>query len=739
MNFKKINDIDDVALNILRQRYFREGETTWEQVAKRVVDWVMPPEYPEQKEEVLEMISNRYMIPNSPCLVNAGTPNSGLSACFVVDFKDTIEDIYKTKLDFALIARKGGGCGTTLSKIRPEGSMVNGSTHGYAGGPIKFANTISHDMEALTQAGFRDMAIMFSMSARHPDIKKFITAKQEEGVFTNANISVIVDDDFMESVKKDDSYWTEFNGKKYECVLAREIFDMIVEGAWKNGEPGIQFYERMNSGPYFETGQEILNTNPCLHPDTMIETVNGRVPIKDIKEPTYVYTVGEDGKLTIKKASASWVSKRGAKTIKLMLRNNKELIVTPEHKICSRKRGWVEAKDLYVGEEIVTLDRARRGTRYSGIKLSIEPNRDYRMEHRFIYEGLNWQIDKSPAELRSKFLGKPRIVSIEEGPVVDVYDIEVEDTHNLIANYIVVHNCGEIPAPPNGVCNLASIDVSKFVDEGGNTNWELLGQATILTTIFLDWAIDKNGYPTSDIFHWALANRPIGIGIMGLADYYIKKKMVYGSPESVKELEALMSWIWSFANGESVRRGCNLGIPSECMKLKSKRRNITLLTVAPTGSISLIAGCSSGIEPIFSEVTVRQDKTGTYYMQHPMAGEPYFRCAVSANGATEVTWKEHLDILAAAQKYVDSGVSKTINFPQMTRKETIANAFMYAWETKIIKGVTVYRNGSRNQEVLSPKNLKKDKCPVCGHDLIFESGCKKCENIDCGWSVCTVG
>jgi ribonucleoside-diphosphate reductase alpha chain len=96
--------------------------------------------------------------------VNAGKPGAGLAACFVVDFPDTIEGIYKTKLDFALIARKGGGCGTSLTKIRPEGSKVAGSTHGYAGGGVKFADTISHDADALTQSGFRSMAIMFTES-----------------------------------------------------------------------------------------------------------------------------------------------------------------------------------------------------------------------------------------------------------------------------------------------------------------------------------------------------------------------------------------------------------------------------------------------------------------------------------------------------------------------------------------------------------------------------------------------
>jgi len=162
--FEKKRNISKVAQNILQKRYYSPGEKSWEDVANRVIEWVIPDAPSERKELTRKMITNTYFVPNSPCLVNSGKPTGGLSACFVVDFPDTIEGIYKTKLDFALIARKGGGCGVSLSQIRPEGSPVAGSTHGYAGGPLKFADTISHDADALTQSGFRAMAIMFTQS-----------------------------------------------------------------------------------------------------------------------------------------------------------------------------------------------------------------------------------------------------------------------------------------------------------------------------------------------------------------------------------------------------------------------------------------------------------------------------------------------------------------------------------------------------------------------------------------------
>jgi len=128
--------------------------------------------------------------------------------------------------------------------------------------------------------------------------------------------------------------------------------------------------------------------------------------------------------------------------------------------------------------------------------------------------------------------------------------------------------------------------------------------------------------------------------------------------------------------------------------------------------------------------------TGTYQIFHPDCETDYFRCAVSSNGAQEVTWKEHILVQTQIQKYVDSGVSKTINFPNKTHRETIGDAFILAWKLKA-KGITVYRNGSREKEVLSPKNIKKDKCPVCDADLIKEAGCKHCSK--CDFSVCEIG
>jgi len=275
---------------------------------------------------------------------------------------------------------------------------------------------------------------------------------------------------------------------------------------------------------------------------------------------------------------------------------------------------------------------------------------------------------------------------------------------------------------------LGSLDLSKFLNKNKEIDYEKLELATRFGVQFLDSVIDVSSFPTKDIETWAKENRAIGLGIMGLADLFLLKKIAYGSEESIEELSKILDFINKIAESESINLGQKYGMPIECEKLETPRRNITILTCAPTGTISLIGGCSSGIEPIFSEITVRNDKTGTYTFENNLADKEYFRCAVSSNGATEVTWEEHIKILSTAQKYIDSGVSKTINFPTHTRRETMGKAVVMAWKENC-KGVAMYRNGSRKTEVLTPKNLKKDRCPICGNDMVELKGklrCTKC-------------
>ena len=541
------------AENVLQSRYFKNGETTWEEVIDRVCQHMHVDD-----QNTREMLLHRYMIPNTPTLVNAGT-KSGLSACYVLDIQDSIDDIYETKFDVAKIARSGGGVGISLSHLRPDGDKVKGSSHELAAGPVAFAHTISVDAMALTQSGsLRPMALMFVMDVSHPDIRKFITAKSEEGVITNANISVLVDDYFMEAVTNNGKYNLEFNGTIYETVDAKEIFDLIAKHAHKNGEPGLLFKNKTNNNtPYKYDNRPIFATNPC----------------------------------------------------------------------------------------------------------------------------------------------------------------------------------GEIPAPDNAVCNLASLNLSAFVKEYEGkvfVDTDLLRDATIRTVGFLDKVITHNSYPTKDIQDFVDRYRPIGLGIMGLADVFLKLGITYGSPESLQLLDEMMEVIQHAAETTSITLGTMYGVPEGCQNLPQPRRHITWGSIAPTGSISLIAGCSSGIEPVFSSVIYRVDGTGTYTIPHPLANTEHFVSAINNDPDKVVPVRAHLDMLSVAQKRIDSGVSKTINLPNEATVKNVAEAVLVAWTDPYIKGVALYRDGSREVQVLS----SVDQCPECEAPLQADGGCESCPA--CGYSLCAI-
>jgi ribonucleoside-diphosphate reductase alpha chain len=789
--------LSEIAQQVLEKRYIHKdlGETSWEDVVERVVNHVLEDKpilgFDSPKQSLRQLILDRYFVPNSPTLVNAGTAISGLSACYVVPFTDSIEGIAKTKYDFMKICQKGGGCGTTLSNIRPEGMRVGGSTHSKAAGPIKFFNTICEDMKAMTQAGFREMAMMGTMSVYHPDIEKFIRAKEEEGVMHTTNLSVMADDAFMKTAI-DGGEWTTYFKVSNDCDAdwnkdvhsmvrkfnASKLLDLIAEHAWRNGEPGIIFSDAVNyDTPYKHTGQTIDSTNPCIHPDSLVETIDGRIRIADIKEPTMVYTRDVDGSLGLSRASASWVSRKDTSVMRITTRNGKQIKVTPDHLVLTHS-GWKRAGRIRLGDRIVQLCRARRGAAYSGVKLTTEHNRAYRMEHRLIAEGVygplgnkdvhhidgdtyNNAIDNlevinhkehskytatfdnpqahqvrgadgmfvstgispktivpMPKQLRSNMKNNFGNVVVDIEPnyeTVDVYDISVVNTNNFIADFMVVHNCGEQPLPPYGTCNLGSLDVSKFIKRQDNAkpmiDYEGLADCVKLGVIFLDSVIDVAEWPLPEIKEWVEANRPIGLGVMGFADLLLELEIPYGSEESIRLSEELVSWIYDSALEASVKLGKIRGMPENNKLLPEPRRNVTLLSIAPTGSIALIAGCSHGIEPIFAPTTVRVDKTGTYTIPHARAGANYFRSAVNDDGEKAVSWREHINIQAAWQRWVDSGVSKTINLPHDATIKDVRDGIVMAWKNGC-KGITVYRDNSRDKQVLNQEKFYQDDAPV---------------------------
>lgn len=313
--------------------------------------------------------------------------------------------------------------------------------------------------------------------------------------------------------------------------------------------------------------------------------------------------------------------------------------------------------------------------------------------------------------------------------------------------------CGEQPLLPYESCNLGSIDVSRFVNEDGKMEWDHLRQTVRTAVRFLDNVVDANVYVLPEIEAITKGNRKIGLGVMGFADMLIKRGIRYDTEEGLKAAEELMK----FVNQEGHKASAELGeekgnFPNFSGSILKKswktQRNATVTTVAPTGTISIIAGCSQGIEPLFaiayvrevgetlgrtlvevnplfentalregfySEELIKEISRRTSIQDLKEIPEKWRRLFVAAH---DITAEMHVRMQAAFQKYTDNAVSKTINFPNWATPNDVEKAYMLAWKLGC-KGITVYRHGSREAQVLRPIESEgsvadfSKACPIC--------------------------
>ena len=270
--------LSENAVKVLERRYLakdKKGKVTetpsgmFRRVARNLsfaeLEYGASEEIRSQVEEKFHQVMSRLeFLPNSPTLMNAGRELQQLSACFVLPIDDSLDSIFSTVKQTALIHKSGGGTGFSFSRLRPAGDLV-GSTGGVASGPVSFIGAFDATTEVVKQGSTRRGANMAILDVTHPDILDFIRVKRVPGKLVNFNISVGITGDFMEKVKQGEEY-DLINPRTREItgqLNAKDVFDEIVESAWDTGDPGVVFLDRMNeANPNPQLGK-IESTNPC--------------------------------------------------------------------------------------------------------------------------------------------------------------------------------------------------------------------------------------------------------------------------------------------------------------------------------------------------------------------------------------------------------------------------------------------------------------------------------------------
>lgn len=649
-------DLAENAIKVLEKRYLKrdkEGNCIeapadmFMRVAKTIAEGDLKFGKSQAEVDALtkrfyKAITSRYFMPNSPTLMNAGRELGQLAACFVLPVEDSLEGIFETVKNTALIHKSGGGTGFSFSKLRPKNSVVR-STMGVSSGPVSFMEVFNAATEAVKQGGTRRGANMGILRVDHPDILDFIECKSDNNKLNNFNISVAVTDKFMEALKAGTDYelYAPQNGQVVGKLSARKVFDMIVDGAWRNGEPGIVFIDKMNAD----------NPTPLVGP---IESTNP---------------------------------------------------------------------------------------------------------------------------------------------------------------------CGEVPLLSYEACNLGSINLGRMIKDNGEIDWSLLAETTRTAIRFLDNVIAVNNYPLPQISEMVQNNRKIGLGVMGWADMLMKLGLSYNSKEGTDLASQIMEFIDYESKCESIElskergkfhnfkgsiydgknflynkyKGKSAGkISDEQWKVldaeieKYGIRNATTTCIAPTGTISMIASASGGVEPLFGLVFSRLIMDGTemfevnpifkdYAVKHGIYTDELMSKIAKTGSIAHVEGVDekvkhifatahdvspywHVKMQAAFQLHTDNAVSKTVNFEEHATRNDIEEAYVLAYDNNL-KGITVYRNNSRQFQPMNLDDKKKTeeakaeeavveeiteeptgeiktvKCPECGNEIQMAEGCFIC--LKCGYSGCS--
>ena len=685
--------LTDNALAVLRARYLaRQGGViveTPQELFRRVAQHVSaiegrlgysPDEVATARAAFERMMMTLEFLPNSPTLMNAGRPLGQLAACFVVPVDDSTTGVFEAVRWAAEIQKTGGGTGFSFSRLWPSGDLV-ASTGGTASGPVSLMQVFDVATEAIKQGGTRRGANMGMLRIDHPDVLEFVAIKLDPARMRNFNLSVAVTDAFMRAVRAGTTYdlVNPRTGAVAGQLDARRVLDAIANAAWAIGDPGMVFIDRINELQPTPALGPIEATNPCVTGDTLVLVEGrGRVPIGElVGTAPRIATLDGAGRIVFR--AATRVIATGVRQVyRLATVEGLSLRLTADHLVAT-DRGDVRAIELEPGDRVP------------------------------MFAATSADILREPAGQRAERIAEDHAVGVRYATVAavvrvgeePVFDLTEPSTSHFFANGLLVHNCGEQPLLPFESCTLGSIDLGKLI-ANGELAWERFRSVIHDAVRFLDDVIDANRYPLPEIERATKATRKIGLGLMGWADALADLGIAYDSEDAL----GLADRVASFLEDESLaasralaeRRGAFPAWAGSRWQDAGERplRNATTTTIAPTGTISIIAGCSSGIEPLYALAYRRNVLDGAQLTEvnpafQRLADERSFASpalfdAIAEHGgvrgnaavpddiqrrfptAHEIDVATHVRMQAIFQRRMHAAVSKTINLHRHRRR-----------------------------------------------------------------------
>ena len=675
-----------------------------------------PAVFEAARQQFYDLLTAELFLTNSPTLMNAGRELQQLSACFVLPVPDSIEDIFTCVRSTAIIHKSGGGTGFDFSRLRPAGDRVK-STEGIASGPVSFIDAFDTATAVVKQGGTRRGANMGILRVDHPDIMEFIHRKSDPTKLQNFNISVAATDEFMRAVQHDRSYDLIHPNSKQAVgsLRARQVFEDVTNAAWATGDPGMIFIDAMNRDNPNQHVNTIESTNPCITADALITTDQGTRTVAELIGVQFTAMV--DG-VPFPSHPDGFFRNGHKDVIRIVTDNGRSITLTPDHLVSQVSQGapsWTPAGDIVPGNRLRVhqhLPEARPPLRGAPTTFAIR-------------------------------VATTTVLHIEPAGTADVYDASIPGINVFDANGYYVHNCGEQMLAPYESCNLGSLNLARMVfyddqQQQYSFDYDLMREVTQTAVHMLDNVIDVNNWPLEEIKEASLASRRIGVGIMGFADLLIIMGIPYGSQEALDTAHRIMSSIrtavWAASQQLAETRGHYPSFPGSLYELEGTppMRNTAPVTIAPTGTISIIAGTSSGIEPLFALAYVRNvmdntqmveynylfDEVARYYEFNTPAAMEHIQQTGAADHPDVPKWAQelfqvshqvppmhHVDMQASFQQHTDNAVSKTINLPNEATVAQVAAAYLHAWQNGC-KGITIYRDGSKELQVLSTQDTR---------------------------------